>query len=996
MDGGLISKLNVILNRIACVEQKIKKQGDGLTDKVKAELDKKTDKGGYAGTSQDLKTNIDSVEAGLNTKVDKKLDKTAFNKANLTSSSLVITGGGKILDADTTIELPATVNTAINKVSVIESKVNTNTTAIEQLKPEVARNTNNIGANSSKISTNTSSIAVNTGEITNLKTRMGTAETKITNNTNKIAVVNNNLEDFKTQIKNGSNSVASLTLKVQENTAKNTAQDTEINNLKAKDVELNNKITANTNNITRVDGKVSALESKINNKHNITSSDLTVTGAGKVMDADVNLALNPTIKTNVNKIPGIESEVNSLRPLVQTVDNREAEHYNEVNKKVDNLRAGHYNMFTGTRDFHLTTSGIYIGSKPNLLTLAGNYRGAGELIPGHFSSEKFRARRANNQYMGVKNADGEIFFNEPIIISFYARTTVPSALVSTVAVLNKETRTHLINKHKSGIKCVGFKSNTDTIGFLHNDGQWHRYFIFHPNGCLLTTGANTNGFIEFAQKGGSLSADKYVDYGGIKVEKGTIPSDWSGSMAEEKNAMSMYIDLTDAKYDQNTYYPVVYQLSKHDIYELSVMSSLNNSNKPTWATHASGFSCYYRFRMRGSGWGANQMHIQFLEGEKMYCDKHPVAEIKQDDWSSRLIMYMRGGGKYHFRVASENGYFVSERVEIQDSFTWDFGSQGSRTFSKKSVSEIQETMFHNTWVPGGNGRDVPFKMGRGTLLTTPVDGAIERDTSGNYWVTIGTERFSIHQPNVSGVNLIPHSNIFNNRPNTGPGINLTWTTEGNFKIVTNTGQAYMVLYANAYDQAFYKKYVEDQLSEGDWVTASFWIKRTAGNGWVRFYAKSGVGYYMTHGHEDFNATEFKRTFVCFKWKKANEFRPHLEFGPNSTFEFRHWKMEKGYVPTEWSPAPLDDSMVFTWGGPNDFTAFGNHLRGKTVVFNVPANSRKLRMFIDKPSFKYLSFQGINIGQKEVSIDGQILKPGNSTFSYVGNGVDNSGLIINNR
>ena len=120
------------------------------------------------------------------------------------------------------------------------------------------------------------------------------------------------------------------------------------------------------------------------------------------------------------------------------------------------------------------------------------------------------------------------------------------------------------------------------------------------------------------------------------------------------------IDLRAEKWDQDTYYPVTIRLPINDT-RIEVTTELGDA-KPKWSTHEYGFSMNCVWRSNRSGWGANVVNriIEVFEYSftKEIPDTTPVqyilpaGSIGQLISSSEELIYLRGGGRYLFKIGN--------------------------------------------------------------------------------------------------------------------------------------------------------------------------------------------------------------------------------------------------------------------------------------------------------------------------------------------------------
>ena len=134
--------------------------------------------------------------------------------------------------------------------------------------------------------------------------------------------------------------------------------------------------------------------------------------------------------------------------------------------------------------------------------------------------------------------------------------------------------------------------------------------------------------------------------------------------AKEYTTLKTYreteIDLRAEKWDQDTYYPVTIKIPTYEtMIEVTAMWA---ASKPEWSTHESGFSMNCVWRSNGSGWGAFTIKrtIEVFEYKftKEIPDTTPVqyilpaGSIGQLTSSSEEFIYLRGGGRYLFKIGN--------------------------------------------------------------------------------------------------------------------------------------------------------------------------------------------------------------------------------------------------------------------------------------------------------------------------------------------------------
>ena len=112
---------------------------------------------------------------------------------------------------------------------------------------------------------------------------------------------------------------------------------------------------------------------------------------------------------------------------------------------------------------------------------------------------------------------------------------------------------------------------------------------------------------------------------------------------------SYTIDLTDTSvYDENTWYPVTGSpIPAYGRYRIQVVSPLNGLSKPSWSTHAGGFTCNMDLNVRSCGWGATNGSEMCTDYSWSFTsDNIAPCGYTQMRNSGTPVLYLRGGGKF--------------------------------------------------------------------------------------------------------------------------------------------------------------------------------------------------------------------------------------------------------------------------------------------------------------------------------------------------------------
>lgn len=140
--------------------------------------------------------------------------------------------------------------------------------------------------------------------------------------------------------------------------------------------------------------------------------------------------------------------------------------------------------------------------------------------------------------------------------------------------------------------------------------------------------------------------------------------------ADGKNywQQDVWVDLSAATYDQNTWYTVVGELlPKTGFAGIKVVVNLNSGTKPSWSTHSAGFSVDFHIDTQASDWGTTPGETIIYSDNYHWCHVSPVS-YKQIVEPSVPILYLRGGGKYRVYSTYETPWTIKK-----DGYKWQSG-----------------------------------------------------------------------------------------------------------------------------------------------------------------------------------------------------------------------------------------------------------------------------------------------------------------------------------
>lgn len=109
------------------------------------------------------------------------------------------------------------------------------------------------------------------------------------------------------------------------------------------------------------------------------------------------------------------------------------------------------------------------------------------------------------------------------------------------------------------------------------------------------------------------------------------------------NNNQQIIDMRN--YDENYWHPVTVPLSSTGYNKIKVSVQLNIGDKPSWATHDSGFTCNMEIWATAHGWGTTNAETICLNYTYGYCNSNPCG-WKQLGYPSLGVLFLRGGSRY--------------------------------------------------------------------------------------------------------------------------------------------------------------------------------------------------------------------------------------------------------------------------------------------------------------------------------------------------------------
>ena len=168
-------------------------------------------------------------------------------------------------------------------------------------------------------------------------------------------------------------------------------------------------------------------------------------------------------------------------------------------------------------------------------------------------------------------------------------------------------------------------------------------------------------------------------------------------------------------------------------------------NKPSWASHTSGFSLLLDYYVTGSGWGTLSAVSKLDWYHGSYGGETAFGGRQQNTMGSHEIIYLRGGGVYYYRTTNHQVL-----TPHPNGYSWANGSQTYSAAVKTSQdnSPMEKTFDQVYWAPA-NLRTTRNLWGQPFNGTSDVSGALQYVTTINASSTIYT-----------GGDIIAYSRLF--------------------------------------------------------------------------------------------------------------------------------------------------------------------------------------------------------------------------------------------
>ena len=338
---------------------------------------------------------------------------------------------------------------------------------------------------------------------------------------------------------------------------------------------------------------------------------------------------------------------------------------------------------------------------------------------------------AENYQLGIYNntrSNWNVIFRDDIN-DFYAKTEVRSTFLVVPS--------NIAGGYNEGIRVCNGSNNWSNIQFgAQNawngkiDGQW--IVGKNPANCFQVCMAgtetsnttrpskgfsvDTNGYLHTGYISVEINPDNQGDYFYSSNDAFLRRSTWYAALSHLSNKQ-LTLDLTSL--DQNKWYPCIIGAPAYGgtPLRITIFNGLRG-NKPTWASHQSGFSLLLDYYVIGSGWGTIPIAAKLNWYAGSYGGETAFGGRQQNTMASTEIIYLRGGGIYYYRTT--NGQSITVQP---NGYTWSSGSYNYSAPVKTSQDNSpMEKTFNYVYCAPDNLRFTRNIFGRPFNGTSDVTG----------------------------------------------------------------------------------------------------------------------------------------------------------------------------------------------------------------------------------------------------------------------------------
>lgn len=252
---------------------------------------------------------------------------------------------------------------------------------------------------------------------------------------------------------------------------------------------------------------------------------------------------------------------------------------------------------------------------------------------------------------------------------------------------------------QAGIVSTAFRKSGGTSSqFLKADGSVDSNVYLTQASTdsryVLKTGDTMTGNLYVPFISTAVNPENQGDYFYSSDDNFIRRSTWTAALSHLSNKQ-LTLDLSNL--DSNKWYPCIIGASASGgtPLRITIFNGLRG-NKPTWASHQSGFSLLLDYYVIGSGWGTIPIAAKLNWYAGSYGGETAFGGREQNTMGSTEIIYLRGGGIYYYRTTND------QKIQVQpDGYSWANESYTYNAPVKNSQdnSPMEKTFNYVYWAP---------------------------------------------------------------------------------------------------------------------------------------------------------------------------------------------------------------------------------------------------------------------------------------------------------
>ena len=289
---------------------------------------------------------------------------------------------------------------------------------------------------------------------------------------------------------------------------------------------------------------------------------------------------------------------------------------------------------------------------------------------------------------------------------------------------------------------LGTISRTVTNPYVGNGGMASTANTLATARTINGTSFNGSGNITTANWG---TARTLTIGNSAKSVNGSANISWTLDEMGARPRVKKIIDLSNTTtYHVDKWYPCLADIPYDGMHNIEVAVQLNSGVKPSWATHAAGFTCNLHVKAIAGGWGTTSGDSIVLNHTYGFASANPCSYSQLNN-SSNAVLWLRGGGKYFVFTdwnASWNVKTASTEINSQTvapatscpsisltRSTMIANLSGNASTATKATQDSAGQQINTTYIKGlsVNGKTITYTKGDGSTGTITT-----QDTNTTY------------------------------------------------------------------------------------------------------------------------------------------------------------------------------------------------------------------------------------------------------------------------